>query len=331
MLLKEIKFNKGLIFRNESVVFVSDQGKNKLQLNLNNDLLKSLKSILEGAEINNLHDFVRISEKLSRFEPEIRRAIELGIINCFNMGWKLINENAKQIPRPMCLIFKKDTGVKEFYLTSLNAKNFDGVVTACKDVVSLVEKKIGSEKNNLSDESVLNVIKECMDKIYQDIDFEFRICVNYGNLSEDSYNDDDERIEYIKNLVNKYDLFYVENPLHETKISEYKKLCNILKKNCLITFNSRIDEYTEGLDNDAFNAVVLKFKNMKQFSEDVMVLREKHINIILDADESLVNIFVGFEIPIAKFFYDKKSEKFTEKLINVTSTLRKNDNYINEI
>src|SRR3989344_5815789 len=213
MIIKEIKLNKGLIFKKEGLVIISDEGKSEVNIKLDNSVFDIVK--------NKLQD-------------------------------RIINKDAKQIPRPMCLILKKNKGIKEFYLISLNAKNFDGAVSASRDVSSIVEKKLNNiKKDDVDDEDLLDIIKEAIDKVFQDIDFELRICIGYGDSSSDNYLysnktlNEQEQLEYVKKLINKYELFYVENPFHEGKFESYIKLTNEMKNKCLICLKSRINEYTE--------------------------------------------------------------------------------------
>jgi len=329
MIIKEIKLNKGLIFKKEGLVIISDEGKSEVNIKLDNSVFDIVKNKLQDRIINNINDFEKLCDDLADIDMNIRRQIETGVLNSSNAGWKIINKDAKQIPRPMCLILKKNKGIKEFYLISLNAKNFDGAVSASRDVSSIVEKKLNNiKKDDVDDEDLLDIIKEAIDKVFQDIDFELRICIGYGDSSSDNYLysnktlNEQEQLEYVKKLINKYELFYVENPFHEGKFESYIKLTNEMKNKCLICLKSRINEYTESVDKHALNAAVINYDNFKQFNFDVKSFKENNINIIADPDINLINIFVGFNIPIIKFYNDKISEEATEKLINVTASIK---------
>src|SRR3989344_5205145 len=252
MIIKEIKLNKGLIFKKEGLVIISDEGKSEVNIKLDNSVFDIVKNKLQDRIINNINDFEKLCDDLADIDMNIRRHIETGILNSSNAGWKIINKDAKQIPRPMCLILKKNKGIKEFYLISLNAKNFDGAVSASIDVSSIVEKKLNNiKKDYVDDEDLLDIIKEAIDKVFQDIDFELRICIGYGDSSSDNYLysnktlNEQEQLEYVKKLINKYELFYVENPFYEGKFEFYIKLTNEMKNKCLICLKSRINEYTE--------------------------------------------------------------------------------------
>jgi len=271
MIIKEIKLGKGLLFKKEELIIISDSGKSGLKIKLDNLTFESLKKTLEGKELNNIQDLQKISEQIIKIDPNLEKQILLGIINSSDTGWKLINTNIKNIPRPMSLIYKKDKGIKEFYLTSLNASNFDGVIAASRDVATLLEKKLSNLNKTLNDDELLGLIKEFVDKIFEDIEFELRICVNFSNYSNNKYIyndkelDEKDQIDYVKNLIKIHDLFYIENPFYEGNLDSYKKLSENFRDKSLICLNSKINEYTEGVDKNCFNAVVLNYNNFTQF------------------------------------------------------------------
>ena len=72
-------------------------------------------------------------------------------------------------------------------------------------------------------------------------------------------------------------------------------------------------------DNN-FNAFILKYKNFKQFSDDIDVLRGHKINIIIEIENDLVNIAAGFRLPVVKI--TGNAEEISKKLIEISDEMK---------
>ena len=326
MIIKQIKYGSGILFSKNRFVVTSDEGKSSVDLKLNDSVVKEISGKLDGFVINNLNDLENAFENIKGLNEDARKTIELAIFNSSQHGWKIIDKNSKQIPRPMCLIFKKDNGVKEVYVTSLNSSNFDGVVNAAKEVALLVEKK--ADKKNFNDEELLLFVKEAVDEVFKDLDFELRIGVRFDNYEKGKYVysdkvlNDDEQYEYVSKLIRAYGLVYVENTFFEDRLNFYKKLNNEFTHACMICMNSRINDYTQGVDKKAFNAAFLHYNNFKQFKADLNNLMRNKINIILGADVNLINFVVGFKLPIVKLVDANINDQFTRKLFQIVAEMK---------
>lgn len=326
MIIKQIKYGSGVLFSKNRLTVTSDEGKSSVDLKLDEKIIKEISRKLDGFVINNLNDLENAFENIKGLNGDARKAIELVIFNSSQHGWKIIDKNSKQIPRPMCLIFKKGNGIKEVYVTSLNSSNFDGVANAAKEVTLLVEKK--ADKKNFNDEELLLFVKEVVDEVFKDLDFELRIGVKFDNYENGKYVysdkvlNDDEQYEYVNKLIMAYGLIYIENPFFEDRLDFYKKLNNTFMHACMICMNSRINDYTQGVDKRAFNAAFLHYNNFKQFKADLDSLMRNKINIILDADVNLINFAVGFKLPIVKLIDASINDQFARKLFQIVAEMK---------
>lgn len=329
MIIKEIKSTSGFIFKKEKLVVVSDLGKINLEIKLNSDVVKELSSRLKDFSVNNISDFEKLSEIIGNIVPEYGKEIELAILNSLPNAWKLIDDESRQVPRPMILVLKKNVGIKEFYVTSFNSNNFDGVINAGKEVSNLIITKLtGKDKDKIDDEEILLIVKEAADVVFKDIDFELRIGVNFDNYSDTKYNycnnkqlNEDEQFEFVRKLIGSYDLAYLENPFFEENLESYKKISDEFMHKCLICLNSKINECSKGLDMKAFNAVVLHYENFKQFKVKANELVEENIKLLILGEKGLVNIMAGFKMPIVKLNGINDNE-VSKKLFEIAEEMR---------
>ena len=72
----------------------------------------------------------------------------------------------------------------------------------------------------------------------------------------------EDQIAYVAELVDKYNLVYVEDPLHEDDFDAFAELTNQVGDRCLICgddiFVTQVDRIQQGIDKDAANCVLIK-------------------------------------------------------------------------
>ena len=83
----------------------------------------------------------------------------------------------------------------------------------------------------------------------------------YEYANEGKKRDSDEQLEYVKEIIEKYHLTYVEDPFHE---EDFKSFAELTKKtsNCLICgddlFTTNNDRLNQGTKIGAGNAIIIK-------------------------------------------------------------------------
>ena len=324
MIIKEIKYEKSLFFGKLKIIIISDKGKSVLKnIKIEKGRIEKLNSEIKGFELNNIEDFEKLSEKIMNINESAE--IELGILNSYSHGWKIIDENSKQIPRPIFPVYKKEKGIKEFYILSLDANNFDGVINTCKEIHNIVKQKIDKAIKVLNDEEILVIIKESIDEMLNELDFELRIGVAFNNFINEKYEYDsfsygiEEQFNYVTQLIKNYDLVYVENPFGINSPEHYLKLTKEHIDNCLICLNS--NNFND-IKNKSYNAFVVDYKNFKNFNSNIKYLRENKINVIAEGHSDLLNLIVGFKIPLIKCENEKEIENITKKLFYIGNEMK---------
>jgi len=326
MIIQEIKYNSRFFFKKPEIILVTDQGKIKLDFEINKEQIKELNRILAGTKINSLQDVEKTKKDLDSINKELTDNIQLAIINSSKQGWMIVNKTTKQVPRPVYSLLKKDTGIKDFFVMSLNSKNFDATLQAFRDVQSKINKKLNGETLK-DDEKIISLIKEAIDEIYQDLDFEIRIGAVFNNYSNGKYIysgkqlTEEEQINYLQNLIDTYDLLYLETPFYENSTETYKKFTEEHKNICLISINSRINDYTKALNEELCNTIVYKYTNIKDFRVNIQNIKDYGMNIILEGNSKIVNLASGFMIPLIKI-NEKNSSEIIKQITQTTLSIQ---------
>ncbi|MBI2670395.1 hypothetical protein HYX18_00215 [Candidatus Woesearchaeota archaeon] len=283
--------------------------------------------------------------------------------------WKFINPAIKTIPRPLGIIFgrsdiKQSCDFKQILIFSLENNNFNKAIEANSRVHELLEREIkkydkdfkgeinlqGALVANISNFDILDIIS----RVCKQVSDEFKFNLNIGiNFDSDSIHNDDhyhyknfsgsekekslnkkEQIAYIINLVKRYNLFYIEDPLEKDNFNGYKQLKK--KVNCLIIgnklINSKIENLNLAIKDNCINAFVLKLNDIGSLMEAKSLIdlaNKNNIRLIAETsdhetDENfLVHFAIAFNIPVIKYgIYKKDKEKID--LINKIQSIMKN-------
>lgn len=130
-------------------------------------------------------------------------------------------------------------------------------------------------------------------------------------LIDDEYKRKDQMIEMYKELVKKYPIFSIEDPLEEQDFIGFSKLSKELKTNIvgddLYTTNKNLLQ--KGIDNKSTNFILLKANQIGTISEmldTINLARQNNINMILshrsgETEDTFISDFaVGLGIPYIK-------------------------------
>ena len=124
MIIKEIKLNKKFFFIDE-ILILTDTDKISLKAEWDQDLVNKINSIVKDFKIESANDFSRLSRALEKVLDHDKYAIlENSIFNNIKYGWRFFDPALRQVPRPMNVVLKKNRGIKEFVVFSLNTKDF---------------------------------------------------------------------------------------------------------------------------------------------------------------------------------------------------------------
>ncbi len=327
MIIQNIKLKKRLFF-SDRVLIITDKKKIYFDAEWDENLVNEIDKRLKNFKFENGNDFINLRRKLKDLNDERYSLLEDALFRSVKFSWSFFNPNAVQVPRPLSVVYRKDKGIKEFMAFSLNAKNFLVALDANRHVADRVKKKI--HNTDLEDEKeVLLAVKEAIDEEHSLVDFEIRMGVAFDNYKKGKYIYSEksistkEQIEFVSNLIENYNLVYVENPFFEGDIKSYKELSDKFRKRGLICMNSKINDYTKGINKKAFNCAVLKFENIFSFKRDADSFKDAGLNIVAEGLEEAMDPAVGLSLPLVRLTDNKKGNAAAERLNRISEEIIK--------
>ena len=122
-----------------------------------------------------------------------------------------------------------------------------------------------------------------------------------------------EQVEYVKDLIETYNLFYVEDPFDEHDFEGFRELTSKVGNKCricgddLFVTNSRL--LKKGIDEKAANAIIIKPNQIGSLSETyatVKLAKENNVMPVVShrsgetCDETIAHLAVAFGAPMIK-------------------------------
>ncbi|MBS3135276.1 phosphopyruvate hydratase [Candidatus Woesearchaeota archaeon] len=294
------------------------------------NLLSELSETLESLSIDTFEDFRKIQEYTSKLGGSARTALEFAMFN-YKGGYKFLD--GRKLPRPLGNVIgggmhreNSTLDFQEFLVISYKVKTFkDAVDTNIKFHKFINEKLKGLDKNfsnqvtdegawspNLNNEDVLKLLSKYTNK------FNLRLGVDVAASSffkdnlykyKDKELTKDEQIDYINSLIKKYDLYYVEDPLHQ---DDFLGFAYINKKALVVgddLIATDIERLKRAVHLHAVNGFIVKpnqIGSLYKLKEIVNYGKENNIVPVIShrsgetMDVTISHLSVGLEIPIIK-------------------------------
>ena len=309
---------------------------------------------LKGLEINSYDDLVKVEKIINKnnvgANPTI--ALEYAILKCFGQIWKIIDPEIKVIPRPLGNVIGGGAHIKdgnfcefqEFLLYPINSKNFDEAARANGLAHKLVKERLKELKvelkmtdegawapENLTIQEILELLKDIIVKVYDETEITLKIGIDIAASSfwdgrnyvyRDNKLNRQEQIDYISSLIEKYDLHYVEDPLHENDFMGFAELTKKFGDKCMIVGDdltvTNLDRLKDAVKFKAINGMIVKpNQNGSLIDTKIAIEYAKKHNLYLIAshrsgetlDPSISHIAVGFRLPILKVGIEGKERK----------------------
>nr|AIE91923.1 phosphopyruvate hydratase (eno) [uncultured marine thaumarchaeote AD1000_17_C04] len=207
----------------------------------------------------------------------------------------LLNGKPAEMPLPLGNVLgggmhagNGSTDIQEFLSYPLGADSIHSGIQANllvhKEIKKIIDKKDskfsggkgdeGAWAPQLSNTEALEVAQEAINTVSDAVGFEIRLGLDVASSSlwvpdkelyvysrENKSRNTEEQISYVLELIEKYNLIYVEDPLHEEAFSDFTELSS-KNDNCLIVgddlFVTNTSILQKGIDQNAGNAVILK-------------------------------------------------------------------------
>ena len=328
--------------------------------NIENDI-KEIKNLKIDFLIDNFSDLEKV-EKLvkGRIGANSIFALESAILKAiaFEKGkeiWQVINEKAKKMPFPLgnCVEggshshSKLKPDFQEFLVIPKAEKFIDNVFLMKqmhKNIGEALKAKNFTDENAWQTEKSNEEVLEIFDKLRKEMEIEsdkkIEIGIDvasssfYSNLYEyknpEKHLDSKEQLEYISELIKKYNLFYVEDAFDEEYFSDFKKLRE-KTSDCLIVSDdlttSNLQRFVLALRSKAIDAIILKpnqIGSLIEISKIVKLAKKLNIKIIFshrsgETNESIISdLAFGFQADFVKFgIVGKEREVKLKRLIEI--------------
>jgi enolase len=328
---------------------------------------------LVGLEINSFDDLDKVEKIVDKekYGSNTVIALEYAILKALGSIWKLLNPKVRKISRPLSNIigggahFKgKGTDIQEFLVYPVGAMKISEAVKANSLIHSKVSKKLrevcsdfsgevtdeGAWAPNLNNYGALDLLSEIAKEVSREVGFNIRIGLDiaasslwdgkkyvYKNFSKDENEkslDKKGQIKFVSELIEKYDLLYVEDPLHEDDFSGFGTLTKKFGKKCMIVGDDLVVTSLERLKKagKSINGVIVKPNQIGSLIETkkfVDYAKEKKMYLIVShrsgetIDASISHLAIGWEISMIKCgIYGSERISKLDELRNIAREIR---------
>ncbi|KXB04686.1 enolase, partial [candidate division MSBL1 archaeon SCGC-AAA261O19] len=230
--------------------------------------------------------------------------------------------------------------IQEFLALPLGAESFHqaafGNAKVHKKVKELILKKDktftggkgdeGAWAPNLENQEALEILAKACEEISGELGFEIKPGLDvaasslydeesekYEYSREGESRDTGEQIDFILELINTYNLTYVEDPIWEEDFKSFAEITKKVGQECLICgddlFVTNVERIQKGIENNSANAVLIKPNQIGTLTDTrkAVELTKKNVGIPVMShrsgetpDTTIAHLAVGYGCPIIK-------------------------------
>ena len=188
------------------------------------------------------------------------------------------------------------TDIQEFLVAPIGAPSVEEAVFANAAVHATVADILddrgvpcgkgdeGAWAPSIDDSEAFEIVAEATETVEDDVGFEIRFGLDVAGAElydpdagvyeyTDTTRDTDEQIAYIADLVDEYDLIYVEDPLDENDFEAFAELTDRVGDQTLICgddlFVTNVDRLERGIEDGAANSILIKPNQIGTLSDTV--------------------------------------------------------------
>ncbi|MDR3290565.1 MAG: phosphopyruvate hydratase [Methanobrevibacter sp.] len=230
--------------------------------------------------------------------------------------------------------------IQEFLIVPIGAKNITEAIfantTVHKRLKELIQEKDslftggkgdeGGWVPNITNDAALEIQSQACEEVGNELGISIKPSLDmasselwdktqqkyvYGqdNIARDT----GEQIEYVKDIVETYDMFYVEDPFDESDFEGFAELTKLVGDKCLVCgddlFVTNKEILAEGIKMKAANAIIIKPNQIGSLTatyQTVKLAKENDIIPVVShrsgetTDETIAHLAVAFSAPIIK-------------------------------
>lgn len=330
-------------------------------INWNVEAINNFKEIIdvridEFGDLKKVEDLIVRKFKLKnvkQFGANALFALESAILKAvaestYSDLWKIINPKAKKMPIPVgnavgggMHSYDKNKPVFQEFLLIPNERTFKDNVSAMRGTYELIGKIIMSQKKNdegawetsLNNEDVLTLVMQHRGQLRIGLDIAAsslftRNHYKYYHLKLSRK----QQIEYIKSLIERFELFYVEDPLDEEDFEGFAELpeTGLIVGDDLTA--THIERLKKAVKMKSINAIIVKPNqngSLLEVKEIVDFCKKNSIKIVFShrsgetMDDALADYAFGFQAEYIKCGISTKwREVKLKRLIEIEKSLK---------
>lgn len=279
----------------------------------------------------------------------ISMAVAKAAASSYNLPlYKFLGGNMKrEIPFPLGNMInggahagKNAPDIQEFLILPTGASNITEAIfansTVHKRIGELIQAKDksftggkgdeGGWAPNLKNDDALSIQSQACEEISDELGFKIvpgldvaaseffdESTGKYFYSQEEVSRDIGEQIEFIKDIINTYGMFYVEDPIQEADFEGFAQLTSEIGDKCLICgddlFVTNKDILTEGIAKGSANSIIIKPNQIGTLTDTYQTVKlakeNKYVPVVSHRsgetpDETIAHLAVAFSSPIIK-------------------------------
>ena len=179
---------------------------------------------------------------------------------------------------------------------------------------------------NITNDAALEIQAKACEEVGDELGIAIRPSLDMAaselwNASEQKYvyaqdgvkRDTGDQIDFVKDIIDTYKMFYVEDPFDESDFEGFSQLTSKVGNKCLICgddlFVTNKELLAKGIEMNAANAIIIKPNQIGSLSETyatVKLAKENNIVPVVShrsgetTDETIAHLAVGFAAPLIK-------------------------------
>ena len=230
--------------------------------------------------------------------------------------------------------------IQEFLVVPVGASNIGDAVFAnayvhkrLKELIQTKDSNFTGGKGdeggwvpNISNDVALEIQAQACEEVTDELGIEIRPSLDMAaselwNAEEQKYiyaqdgikRDTGDQIDFVKDIIDTYNIFYVEDPFDENDFDGFSQLTSEVSDKCLVCgddlFVTNKDLLAKGIEMKAANAIIIKPNQIGSLSETyatVKLAKENNIVPVVShrsgetTDETIAHLAVGFSSPMIK-------------------------------
>jgi enolase len=245
---------------------------------------------------------------------------------------------AKELPYPLGNVIgggahaEGSTSIQEFLVIPIGAKTFFEAQMVNARVHRVIKQEFnrkgifaakgdeGAWAAKISDEQAFEIIESAIAKVENEVDVEIRIGMDVAAtelwdgryyIYKDKKLTTEEQISYIAELIDRYNLLFVEDPLHENEFEGFAELTKAVR--CMVCgddlFVTNLKRIQKGIKLGSANAVLIKPNQIGTLTDTfkaVKLSKDNGYKVVVShrsgetEDETIAHLSVAFNAILIK-------------------------------